>query len=95
MFGWPYAGIAARMQRHPTEVRQLTRFRQRHSAHRSARRTGFRAACFSGIRSKAAVRDADEYAIIMALMQESGLVQIASRDADFDGIPGLTRFGPA
>ena len=27
-FGWPAAGIAQRLGRHPDEVRQLTRFRQ-------------------------------------------------------------------
>src|SRR5262249_60455218 len=28
VFGWPFAGIAQRLRRHPTEVQQLTRFRQ-------------------------------------------------------------------
>ena len=28
IFGWPFAGIAQRLRRHPAEVRQLTRFRQ-------------------------------------------------------------------
>lgn len=27
-YGWPYAGIAAKMQRHTAEIQKLTRFRQ-------------------------------------------------------------------
>ena len=28
VFGWPFAGIAQRLRRHPAEVQRLTRFRQ-------------------------------------------------------------------
>jgi hypothetical protein len=27
-FGWPMQGMAARLRRHPAEVRQLSRYRQ-------------------------------------------------------------------
>jgi predicted nucleic acid-binding protein len=33
-------------------------------------------------------------ALIVALMQQHGLTQLASHDADFDRVPGLTRFAP-
>ena len=33
-------------------------------------------------------------ALIVALMQANGLNQLASNDADFDRVPGLTRYSP-
>jgi predicted nucleic acid-binding protein len=34
-------------------------------------------------------------ALIVAVMQEHGLTNLASNDADFDRVPGLTRYAPA
>jgi predicted nucleic acid-binding protein len=34
-------------------------------------------------------------ALIVALMQTNGLTKLASHDADFDRVPGLTRYAPA
>lgn len=34
-------------------------------------------------------------ALIVALMQQHGLTNLASSDADFDRVPGITRFAPA
>jgi predicted nucleic acid-binding protein len=34
-------------------------------------------------------------ALIVAVMREHGLVHLASHDADFDRVPGLTRYAPA
>jgi len=34
-------------------------------------------------------------ALVVAVMREHGLVNLASNDADFDRVPGLTRFAPA
>jgi predicted nucleic acid-binding protein len=33
-------------------------------------------------------------ALIVALMQANGLTNLASTDADFDRVPGLTRYAP-
>jgi predicted nucleic acid-binding protein len=33
--------------------------------------------------------------VIVALMQGHGLSKIASNDADFDRVPGITRYAPA
>ncbi len=33
--------------------------------------------------------------LIVAVMQANGLNKIASHDADFDRVPGLTRYAPA
>ena len=32
--------------------------------------------------------------LIVAVMQAHGLTKIASNDADFDRVPGLTRYAP-
>lgn len=34
-------------------------------------------------------------ALVVAVMQEHGLTNLASHDADFDRVPGLTRYAPA
>jgi predicted nucleic acid-binding protein len=34
-------------------------------------------------------------ALIVAMMQANGLSKIASHDADFDRVPGITRYSPA
>jgi predicted nucleic acid-binding protein len=34
-------------------------------------------------------------ALVVAVMQEHGLVNLASHDADFDRVPGLRRYAPA
>jgi predicted nucleic acid-binding protein len=33
--------------------------------------------------------------MVVAVMQANGLTKIASSDADFDRVPGLTRYAPA
>jgi predicted nucleic acid-binding protein len=34
-------------------------------------------------------------ALIVAVMQTAGLMHLASNDADFDRVPGVTRYAPA
>jgi predicted nucleic acid-binding protein len=34
-------------------------------------------------------------ALIIAVMQSQGLTNLASNDADFDRVPGITRYAPA
>jgi predicted nucleic acid-binding protein len=34
-------------------------------------------------------------ALVVAAMQAHGLNQLASNDADFDRVPGITRYSPA
>jgi predicted nucleic acid-binding protein len=34
-------------------------------------------------------------ALTVAVMQANGITKLASNDADFDRVPGLTRYGPA
>jgi predicted nucleic acid-binding protein len=34
-------------------------------------------------------------ALVVAVMQANGLTNLASSDADFDGVAGITRYAPA
>lgn len=97
-FGWPYAGIAVRMQRHPADVQRLTRFRQ---ALEAILKVGvqiiplFERHVLAGAALSQQLGLLTNDAVVVAVMQENGLTQIATHDADFDRVPGLVRFSPA
>ena len=97
-FGWPYAGIAARMQRHPSEVRKLARFQQ---AIDLIPAMGIRVLPVFARHVSAAAELSRQFgllsndALILAMMQENGQTQLASHDADFDRVPLIKRFSPA
>jgi predicted nucleic acid-binding protein len=97
LFSWPTQGIATRMRNHPAEVQQLGRHRQaidelplflidllpvepRHVS-RAADLTRQFGLLFND-------------ALIVALMRDKGLTALASHDADFDRVLGITRFAP-
>jgi predicted nucleic acid-binding protein len=98
LFGWPMAGMANRLRRHPGEVQKLDAFRVALDDISQSRMqvldvplaTLHRAAA---IRRQTGLLIND--ALIVALMQQHGLTRLASHDADFDRVPGLTRFAPA
>jgi predicted nucleic acid-binding protein len=91
----PLTGMANWLRRHPSEVQQCKSHRQAihelaaiplpilpiHGAHIS------RAADLS-IQSGLLTNDA----LIVAVMQDNGLNALASLDADFDRVPGITRY---
>lgn len=97
-FGWPYAGIARRLRQHPAEVRKLVRFRQ---AVRAVPQYGVRIVAASPDLVDAAASVSQQTglltndALLVAVMQAHGLTNLASHDADFDRVPGLTRYAPA
>lgn len=96
VFGWPYAGIGRRMKRHPKEIAQLTRFRQ---ALQTISDIGVRVlsveaghvATAAGLSQQFGIMSND--ALIVALMLENNLSQLASQDADFDRVASVSRFG--
>ncbi len=98
VFGWPFAGIAQRLRMHPAEVRQLTRFRQ---AIQEVSQHGLTVLPIpvplldtgAAISQQTGLLTND--ALIVAVMQQHGLTNLACHDADFDRVPGLTRFAPA
>ena len=97
VYGWPFAGIAQRMKRHPTEVQQLTGFRQAVDAILAM---GFRVVSSSIQNIQAAAILSQQHgllsndALLLALMQEHGIAHLASHDSDFDRVPGITRYEP-
>jgi predicted nucleic acid-binding protein len=96
-FGWPVQGMANRLRRHPNEVQQLTRLLQALDEINAAR-VGLLAITPSLVpRATDLSRQTGLLygdALIVAVMQDQGLTHLASLDADFDRVPGITRYSP-
>ena len=96
--GWPLTGIAQRLQRHRDQFSQLTRFREvldeipAFGIHVVPITAGLVSAA-AAISQQNGLLSGD--ALVVAVMREQGLTHLASHDADFDGVPGLTRYAPA
>jgi predicted nucleic acid-binding protein len=96
-FGWPYSGIAQRLRSHPAEVQKLKLFRQ---AIQQIPRyhvqvltvAPHQVAAATAISQQTGLLTND--ALVVAVMREHGLVNLASHDADFDRAAGLARYGP-
>ncbi|MGH7136189.1 MAG: type II toxin-antitoxin system VapC family toxin [Pirellulales bacterium] len=97
-FGWPVAGIAQRLRKHPAKIMQLSLFRQ---AIDDINQFGVRIVVPPASINSAAAIVSQQYgllsgdALIVAIMQQFGLSSIASHDADFDRVPWIMRFSPA
>jgi predicted nucleic acid-binding protein len=97
-FGWPTAGIARRLRSHPNELKQLVRFRD---AVERVARFGIGVLPITAEFVSAAAASSQQYGLlsgdtlVVAVMQDHGLTHLASHDADFDRLPGLTRYAPA
>jgi predicted nucleic acid-binding protein len=95
-FGWP-SKVVDRLKQNPSAVGQLTRFRQAIAKVPQLNikvliipETLVEAAAASSQQSGLLSNDA----LIVAIMQAHGLTSLASHDADFDRVPGLTRYAP-
>jgi predicted nucleic acid-binding protein len=96
-FGWPPKGIAQRLRRHPPEVQQLTRSRQ---AVDEITLIGLDVLALAknhvslapDISRQTGLLCGD--ALVVAVMQDRGLSHLASQDADFDRVTGITRYAP-
>jgi predicted nucleic acid-binding protein len=97
-FSRPFVGIVRWMQQHPTQVQQLTQFRQ---AIQEVPRYGIRVLTIPAAFMDAAAAVSQQTgllhndALIVAVMKVQGLTNLASNDADFDRVPGITRYAPA
>jgi predicted nucleic acid-binding protein len=98
LFGWPQQGLANRLKRHPAEVSQLQRYR---SAIDEVALVGVQVVPTTG-RLVSLAADVSRQtgllsndALIVAMMREHSLTHLASNDADFDRVPGITRYAPA
>lgn len=97
-FGWPFAGIARRLRRHPAQVQTLTLFRQAvddvlSSAVEVLALDGPLIAEAGDVSRRTGLLTNDS--LLIAVMQRHGLTHLASHDADFDRVPGITRYSPA
>jgi predicted nucleic acid-binding protein len=96
-FGWPPAGIAARLRKHHSEIPKLTLHVQ---AIAQLPLLGIQAVTITSPLVEAATLVSQQHELLMgdslvvAVMQAHGLTHLASNDADFDRIPWLTRYEP-
>jgi predicted nucleic acid-binding protein len=96
--GWPAAGIAARLRKHHDEIPRLAIYRQ---AIARIPLLGIQVLAISQALVVTATLLSHRHelltgdALIVAVMQASALTSLASNDADFDRVPGLTRYAPA
>jgi predicted nucleic acid-binding protein len=97
-FAWPVQGIANRLRRHPAEVQQLVLPRRGVDEIIAA---GVNVLAVTGQYVSQAVDLSQQFglltgdALIVAVMHAHGLTALASLDADFDRIVGITRYAPA
>lgn len=97
-FGWPYAGIAGRLAGHPEDVVKLVRYRESID---SLEPMGMQVLPVGWQHVKVATLISQQTgllsndALVLAIMQDYGLMQLASHDSDFDRIAKLQRFSPA
>lgn len=97
-FGWPHAGIAHRLKRHPAEIKKLHRFRQ---ALDQIAESGVRVLPIDPQDVMLAGDLCIQHGLlsgdglVAAVMQRHGIALLASNDADFDGIAGILRYAPA
>jgi len=96
-FGWPPTGIAARLRKHHVEIPKLTLHVQ---AVAQIPLMGIQAVAITPPPVEAATLASQQFelltgdALVVAVMQAHGLAHLASNDADFDRVPGLTRYEP-
>lgn len=96
-FGWPVVGIAQRLRRHPAEIQQLSEFQAALVGIRNSRIHILHASLDLLVAATNASRQfglLSGDALIVAVMEANGLTHLASSDADFDRVPGLTRYTP-
>lgn len=96
-FGWPLAGSLKRLQRHPAEIKKLHQFR---TALVEIQRTGIQVLTIALAQIDVAAAVSQQTgllsndALIVAVMQDQGLTNLASHDADFDRVANITRHAP-
>lgn len=96
LFGWT-SKVVGHLKQQPSAIQKLTTFRQaientpQLSIQVLTVPTGLIATA-AAISQQCGLLSND--ALIVALMQANGLNHLASNDADFDRVPGLTRYAP-
>ena len=94
---WPAAGIAQRLRRNPVAIQGLSDFRQSID---DLAVIGIRVLSVDVAHVVAATAISQQYgllsgdALVLAMMQAHGITNLASHDADFDRVAGITRYSP-
>jgi predicted nucleic acid-binding protein len=96
--GWTLGKVRQRLQQQPAVVQQLTLFRR---AIETVLQSSLRVLTLAPASLLDAAVISQQYGLLtndalsLAVMQANGLTKLASADADFDRVPGLTRYAPA
>ncbi len=96
-FGLPAKGIVPHLRQHPVEVKKLTRFRQ---AVDLVAQMGVQVVPLDLALDSVAAARCQQHglltgdALVVAVMEHHLLTELASNDADFDRVLGLTRNAP-
>jgi predicted nucleic acid-binding protein len=97
-FNWSRANIGNRLRTNPTDVQKLVQFR---TAIDQILQSNLRVLTVDPPLLSAAAALSQQIGLltndglIVAVMQASGLTNLASGDTDFDRVPALTRYAPA
>ncbi|HYT91026.1 MAG TPA: type II toxin-antitoxin system VapC family toxin [Gemmataceae bacterium] len=97
LFSRPWAGIANWLKQHPTELQRLSRHR---SVVDDLALIGIQILPVNGPLVSRAADVCVQFglltndALVVTVMQHHSLSHLASHDADFDRVPGLTRYAP-
>ena len=97
VMGWPPTRLAARLRQHHGEIPKLTVYLQ---ALAKISQIGIQVlpVLQPHVIQAAQLSRAHELltgdALVVAVMQPNGLTNLASLDADFDRVPGITRYAP-
>lgn len=95
-FGWK-SKVVKYLQQQPDKVRQLTKFRQ---AIQQVPQLGIQVLSIAPALIDAGTLVSQQTglltndALIVAIMRQYGLTDLASNDPDFDSVPGITRYAP-
>jgi predicted nucleic acid-binding protein len=98
LFGRPAAGIGNWLRSNPVEVQKLTAFRQAVEQIVQSNLqvlTSPPTLLVSGAALSQQIGLLINDALLVAIMQANNLTNLASGDADFDRVPGITRYAPA
>ncbi len=93
--GWPVSGLAARLKKHHGEIPKLSLYQQ---ATAKVAQFGIQVFPLNGALVLDATIVSQQFelltgdALILATMRQQGLTKLASEDADFDRVVGLTRY---
>jgi predicted nucleic acid-binding protein len=96
LFGWT-SKVVNRLRQQPGEIAKLTNFRR---AVEAVARLNVQVLAVQADLIVGAAALSQQHgllsndALIVAVMQQHGFTHLASNDADFDRVPGISRYGP-